>query len=187
MDFYYLIVMVIVFLVYIFIIYSVDGIGKYPAPLPHSENPRREYKETVIYSLIVISYLIVDIFVLNSLKYSFFSELGFHTIIFLLIPLTYVRFRDHWTRKDLGFLSRVQSDSKWVVIVSLIFYTFVGFNNTLTFEIPWYILLIYFYSNAFLEEFLFRGVIQSKLERAFGQKKAIIFQAFFIYVNSYSR
>ncbi|MFW9970444.1 MAG: type II CAAX prenyl endopeptidase Rce1 family protein [Candidatus Odinarchaeota archaeon] len=37
-------------------------------------------------------------------------------------------------------------------------------------------MLVYLYSNAFLEEFLFRGVIQSKLEKTLGQRKAIIYQ-----------
>jgi len=176
-------------LFHILLIFLIKGVGEYPAPLPHSENPRKEYIETVIYTLIVIFYLVVNIFVLNRFTDSICITLCFSTIIYLLIPLAYVRYRDHWTSEDLGFTSKVKS--LWVVIVSLIFYTILGFKNTLTFEISWHILLISFYSNAFLEEFLFRGIIQSKLERAFGQKKALIFQAFLfmsihIPVNSFN-
>ena len=162
--------------VHIFLIFLIKDFGEYPAPLPHSENPRKEYLETVIYTLIVIFYFVVKIFVLNRFTDSFYIELCFRTIIFLLIPLAYVRYRDHWTSEDLGFISKVKSPQ--IVIISIMIYTTFGLINTLTIEISWYLLLIYFYSNAFLEEFLFRGVIQSKLERASGQKKAIICQAF---------
>jgi len=159
----------------ILLIFLIKEVGEYPAPLPLSENPKKEYIETVIYTLIVIFYSLINIFLLSRFLYSFYIELCFNTVIYLLIPLTYVIYRDHWTSKDLGFTSKVKS--RWVVFIGVIFYTIFGFKNTFTYEISWIILLIYFYSNAFLEEFLFRGIIQSKLERAFGQKKAIILQA----------
>ena len=161
-------------LFHILILLLLNRLGKYPVPLSNSENPRKEIIEVVMYTLIVILYLTVDIFILSRLN-DFFFILGFSTVIFLLIPLIYVLYRDHWTSKDLGISYKVKS--RWVVIASIIIYTYFGFTNTLTAEISWHLLLIYFYSNAFLEEFLFRGVIQSKLERAIGQKKAIIFQA----------
>jgi membrane protease YdiL (CAAX protease family) len=41
----------------------------------------------------------------------------------------------------------------------------------------WWFLLLLFYSNAFLEEITFRGFIQTKLEQAVAQKKALIYQA----------
>ena len=151
-------------------------IGKYPTPLPRSNDPRKECIEAVLYTLIVILYLTVNIFVLGRLNNSFYIVMGFSTIIYLIIPLIYVRYRYNWTSKELGITSNVKS--RWVVIVSIITYTYIGSRNTLTFEISCYLLVIYFYSNAFLEEFLFRGVIQSKLERAIGQKKALYYQGF---------
>lgn len=177
MDFIYFIwIVVIPVLFNILLLFLIKEVGEYPAPPPHSEVPRKEYIETVIYTLIVISYSVVNIFFLDRLADSFCIELCFSTIIFLLIPLVYVRNRDHWTSKEFGIASKVKS--RRIVIISIISYTYFGFFNTLTFEISWFVLLIYFYSNAFLEEFLFRGIIQSKLERACGQNKAIIFQAF---------
>lgn len=177
MDFNYLFLFIIIpALVHILLLKSLRNLGEYPLPLPRSENPRKEVIEAVIYTLIVILYLTINIFVLYRFSDSFYIALGFSTIIYLLIPLMYAHYRDHWTSKDLGISSKVKS--RWVVIVCIIFYIFFGFKNTLTVEISWYLLLIYYYSNAFLEEFLFRGVIQSKLERAIGQKKAIIFQGF---------
>lgn len=176
MDFNYLFLFILIpALVHILLLNFLVKCGKYPSILPRSENPRKEYIEAVIYTLIVILYLAINIFVLYGFSDSFYIALGFSTVIFLLIPLIYVLYRDHWTSKDLGISYKVKS--RWVVIASIIIYTYFGFTNTLTAEISWYLLLIYFYSNAFLEEFLFRGVIQSKLERAIGQKKAIIFQA----------
>ena len=175
MDFNYLFLAIIIpAFAQIFFLYNFNKLGKYPAPLPHSENPRKEYIQVVIYTLAVILYFTIDLFIFNRFSFSFYMYLGFSTIIFLLIPLMHTHFKDNWTSKDLGITSKVKS--RWVVIVGIIFYTLFGFKNTLMFEISWYLLLIYFYSNAFLEEFLFRGIIQSKLERAIGQKKAIIFQ-----------
>ena len=176
MDFNYLILTVFMpVLSYIILLYFISRAGEYPVPLPHSENPRKECIETVVYTLLVILYFVVDVFVLNQFADSFYITLCFRTIIFFIVPFVYVHYRNHWTKEDLGFLSKVKS--REVVIVGILFYIILGFYNSLTFKISWHVLLIFFYSNAFLEEFLFRAVIQSKLERAFGQKKAIIFQA----------
>lgn len=175
MDFYYILSTIILpALVQIGFFYFFTRHEKYPTPLPTSQNPKKEYLEAVIYTLIAILYYTIDIFVLSRFNNSLCITLIFSTIIFLLIPLILARYRDHWTSEDLGITSKVKS--RWMVIVGISFYTIFGIKNTFGAEIPWYLLLIYFYSNAFLEEFLFRGVIQSKLERAIGQKKAIIFQ-----------
>ena len=175
MDFNYLFLAIIIpALAQIWFLYCFYKLEKYPVPLPRSENPKKEYIEVVLYTLIVILYFTVDIFVLRRFNYSFYISLGFSTIIFLLIPLIFTHYRDKWTSKDLGISSKVKS--RWVIIVGITFYTLFGFKNTATVEISWHLLLVFFYSNAFLEEFLFRGVIQSKLERSIGQKKAIIFQ-----------
>lgn len=147
---------------------------KYPTPLPTSQNPKKEYLEAIYYTLIAISYYVLDVFILSRFNNSLYITLIFSTIILLLLPLVLAFYKDHWKSKDLGITSKV--NSKWMAIVGISFYTVFGVKNTFMVEIPWYSLLIYFYSNAFIEEFLFRGVIQSKLERAVGQKKALIFQ-----------
>ena len=51
---------------------------------------------------------------------------------------------------------------------------FTGQSNISIQVLPLSALLVLFYSNAFLEEFAFRGVIQSLLERSLGQGKAIL-------------
>lgn len=190
MDIYYLyFVIFIPALFYIILLIFINNLGEYPVPLPRSENRRKECIEVVMYTSIVIIYLALDVFVFRRFIDSIYNALVFNTIIFLAIPLLYIRYRDHWTSNDLGITYKVKS--RWVVIVSIIAYAYIGVTNTLTAEISWYLLLIFLYSNAFLEEFLFRGVILSKLERAFGQKRALIYQGIFfmsihIPVNSFN-
>lgn len=162
-------------LFFIIFILLLKGLGKYPDPLPRSENPRKELIEIIMFALIVIIYLTLKIFVLDLIPDFFYITLGLSTIIYLFVPLIYVHIKDHWTFKDLGINFKIKS--RWILIASLIFYTYYGWHNTLGVQITSYQLLFLFYSNAFLEEFLFRGVIQSKLERAFGQKKSLIYQA----------
>jgi len=41
-------------------------------------------------------------------------------------------------------------------------------------------LLLLVYNNAFLEEFFYRGVIQNRLERVFGQRRAVLAGGFFL-------
>ena len=178
MDFNYLIFAIIIpTLIQIYFLYKFNKLGEYPTPLPTSQNPKKEYIEAVIYTLIAILYFTIDIFILSRLNNSLGITLIFSTIMLLLIPSILAYYRDHWTSKEFGFTSKVKS--KGVVILGILFYAVFGLKNTFMVEVPWYFLLILIYSNAFLEEFLFRGIIQSKLERAIGQKKAIIFQGIF--------
>ena len=61
-------------------------------------------------------------------------------------------------------------------IASYIIIGILSFFLLDTMEVNLIFIILLFYSNAFLEEFVFRGVIQTKLERATGQKKAIMYQ-----------
>jgi membrane protease YdiL (CAAX protease family) len=157
-------------------------VGNYPSQLPPTEHPRRNLIEVVVYFLFTIIYLAFSIFILSPifialLGDSFYIGLILSTIILFLL-IIYVRYRDHWTSKDLGINSHVKSYS--VAIVSISLYLLFGIYNFFRLEpleMYWYILLLLFYSNAFLEEITFRGLIQTKLEQALGQKKAIIYQA----------
>jgi len=160
--------------VFFLLLFVLNKLGKNPAPLPRSENPRKEKIEAGTFTLIAIFYFFLSIFILSPLVYSFYIQLGISTIILLLIPLIYTRYRDNWTIKDYGINSKIRN--WWVVFFSILIFLYKGCLNTLTEDISWYLLIIFFYSNVFLEEFLFRGVIQSKLERALGQNKTIFYQ-----------
>lgn len=148
--------------------------GKNPLPLPSSENPRKEKIEVGTFTLIALFYFSLDLFIISPLVYSFYIQLGISTIILLVIPLIYTRYRDNWTIKDYGITSKIRN--WWVVFFSILICLYIGYLNTFIEDISWYLLIIFIYSNVFLEEFLFRGVIQSKLERAIGQNKSVFYQ-----------
>ena len=96
MDFYYLyFVIFIPALFYIILLIFINNLGKYPVPLPRSENPRKECIEVVMYTSNVIIYLALDVFVFRRFIDSIYNALVFNTIIFLAIPLLYIRYRDH--------------------------------------------------------------------------------------------
>ncbi|MHA1192743.1 MAG: lysostaphin resistance A-like protein [Promethearchaeota archaeon] len=158
----------------VFLYYS-NKFEKNPTPLPRSAKPKIDLIETGILTLIVIIHLTLDNFKLYQ-NFNMYLSLGLNTIIFFLTPLLYTHYKDRWTFNDLGITSKVESWRFALLWFSL--YVLIGSRNTFGVVVSWYQLLIFLYSNAFLEEFLFRAIIQSKLERALGQKKAIIYQGF---------
>jgi membrane protease YdiL (CAAX protease family) len=170
-----------IFLVVIFVIIG-KFVGKFPTQLPRTEHPRRNIVEVGMYFVFMVAYLTFYIFILSpmlmsSIGDSFYAGLILSTVI-LFILLIYVRYRNHWTSKDLGLNSKVLSWS--VVFVSIGLYILFGTYNFFRLEpqeINWYFLLLLFYSNAFFEEITFRGLIQTKLEQALNQKKALLYQA----------
>ncbi len=157
-------------------------IGTYPTPLPRSENPATEKKEVIILWFIMLIYLSLYIYVLSPYFISMVGDsyiIGviFGTFINFLIPLVYVVYKNKWNSRDLGLTSKIRSWS--VVIISISSYLLLGiyrFFRSEPTELYWYSLLLLFYSNAFLEEFLFRAIVQSKLERSIGQKRALLYQ-----------
>ena len=161
-------------ILFFFLLFVFNLLGKNPEPLPCSENPRQEKIEAGIFFLIAIFFFFLDIYILSPLVYSLYFQLGISTILLLLIPLLFIHYRDNWTIKDYGINSKIRN--WWIVFFSILIFLYMGCLNTLTEDISWYLLILYLYSNVFLEEFLFRGVIQSKLERALGQNKSIFYQ-----------
>ena len=157
-------------------------IGKYPPQLPRTDHPRRNLIEVIVYFLFTIIFLTFSIFVLSPILISlvgdsYYIGLIISTLILFLL-IIYVRFRDQWTSKDLGINSEVKSWSVFYISISLyIIFGIYNFFRLVPVEMYWWFLLLLFYSNAFLEEITFRGLIQTKLEQALGQKKAIIYQA----------
>ena len=105
---------IILVIAHILMILFIHGLGKYPSPLLYSENPRKEYRETVVYTLLIILYLALNIFVLNRFNDTILIPLILSSILYLLIPLLYVRYRNHWTSKDLGFTFEVKSP--WIIV-----------------------------------------------------------------------
>ena len=102
------------------------------------------------------------------------------TIPYLLLPLYLELKANKRNVKDLGLRWDIQSPS--VAIAAMLFSLVSGIvafiNNQAVIgmePLPAGVLILFLYNNDFLEEFYHRGVIQSKLERAVGQGKAIFF------------
>jgi membrane protease YdiL (CAAX protease family) len=101
------------------------------------------------------------------------------SIPYLLLPVFLVARKMGWGAAELGLASRNQSPDATIFAVvfglasGCVAY-FTGQSNISIQVLPLGALLVLFYNNAFLEEFYHRGVIQSLLERALGQPKAIL-------------
>jgi membrane protease YdiL (CAAX protease family) len=97
-----------------------------------------------------------------------------YTLPGFAIPLLFVLFVNKWNaRDDLGINSRIQQKQVWIyVILVQILLIFAELSiRGIPETAPIFFLLISLYATVFIEEFLYRGVIQSKLERALGQNK----------------
>jgi membrane protease YdiL (CAAX protease family) len=155
--------------------------GRYPKPFPLSINRKREIWETLI--LWVIPTIIVDIIVFTDLADQMAEPTLRVLIIFILImiipyillPVIYQKYVKKWTIKDFGF---AKPKRRGVVIFAIAFFTIGGILPLLDSgfkSLSLMIILYSLYQPAFIEEFFFRGIIQGKLERALGQKRAWIF------------
>ncbi len=157
-------------------------IGKYPEPLPRSENPKKEVWEAIGFSALVsiavtvLLYLIPAEVIINKTPLvEFLGSLALSPFIFV-IPLVYVLRVDKWTSKDLGFTK----PRSWPVMVfALLLFGYVGiqslFSDPSRAPLGAPFILIALFQPALTEELLFRGIIQGKLERALGQNRAWIY------------
>lgn len=171
--------LLILFLIIILILLA-KYVGSYPKPLPQSETPRKDLRETILFWLVHFTWLSVVIFLLNSYLITLIgSDLTYYflvaidSLILFIIPLIYVIRKNKWKLNEIGFTT-TKVESWKVLIFGISAYLILGiysFFRSPHIEMYWFALLLVLYSNAFLEEFFYRGFIQSKLERAFGQKK----------------
>ncbi|MHA2030580.1 MAG: CPBP family intramembrane glutamic endopeptidase [Candidatus Kariarchaeaceae archaeon] len=153
-------------------------------PEPHDPSQKQLLTLKVILSLVIVisTFLSLTIFVINPLfidwgMNSFMLWVTESTLIFLIIPLFYVKRIDNWVYADLGFTSSLQS--KNVTIVGIIGYFFFGVARYFVLspvDIPVYVLIVAVYSNAFLEELVFRSIILSSLMRIYPHEKALFLQ-----------
>ena len=160
-------------------------VGKYPEPLPLSEYPKREIRGAIFLWVIFFVFLIIDAIIIFTFfglqlsnRYSMEILLVvtlLNTVPGLIIGYLFVTRVNGWNFKDLGLTTEILSKNVWIftilitIIINVVSLMFV--NPT---PAPFLFLLVAIYQNIFLEEFFFRGVIQSKLERVWGQNKAWI-------------
>jgi len=160
-------------------------IGEYPEPLPLSEVPKREIRETLFLWIIFFAFLIFDaiiifVFFESQLSNRYSMEIllvvaSLNTVPGLIIGYLFVTRVNGWNIKDLGLTTGIRNKNAWIfailitIVINIVSLMFVSPTPA-----PVLFLLVALYQNIFLEEFYFRGVIQSKLERAWGQNKAWI-------------
>lgn len=161
-------------------------IGNYPEPLPRSQQPKREMWEVMLFWG---SAMVVPILMMYAISPWLERTLTDRTLrelvrvpllsgLYVALPLVVVLKQNRWATRDLGLSLRSQSRDVSVFAVvfgsvsgSLAFFTgqtVVGLESQ-----DWGELLLLIYNNAFIEEFYFRGVIQTRLEKAFGQVTAL--------------
>jgi len=171
-------------------------IGKYPEPLPPSENRSREIIETLV--MWALAFVAITIFLITLSAEELANPtpgLAVQRILVgipfeLVVPLLFVLLVNKWTARDLGF--------SWprapvVTIFAIALFGFAGLLPILGEEVmpeplPVSFLLLSLYQPAFIEELLFRGIFQGKLERALGPTKGwfysgILFGLFHLYVD----
>jgi len=160
-------------------------IGEYPEALPLSDNPEREIGEALLMWVIFFAFLIIDAIIIFaffesqlSIQYSMEPLLVvtvLNTIPGLIIGYLLVTRVNGWNTKDLGLTTEILNKNVWIfVILITIVINIVSLMFVSPTRAPVEFLVVAIYQNIFIEEFLFRGVIQSKLERAWGQNKAWI-------------
>jgi membrane protease YdiL (CAAX protease family) len=161
-------------------------IGSYPPALPRSDQPRREICLALSLWGVGVSVPIGMIFIVGPLlERLYFSQATsslatavIRTVPYLLLPLFLVIRPQRWRRRDVGLTWKTHSPDVaiFAVVVGLAsgaLAYLTGQANIGIQALGWLELGLLVYSNAFLEEFYFRGVIQSLLERAAGQPRAI--------------
>jgi membrane protease YdiL (CAAX protease family) len=184
MDLLWRILYIVIFSLFIFILHR--KIGRYPPPLPNSDNPRREIREAFLLWGVAVVIPILRLLVitpwLSSLKFNRTLQeliyLPLLTILYLILPLYVERKRNKRTIKELGLRWDIQSPDVAIAAVSFgLLSGIVAYANNQAVismnPLPAGALFLLLYNNDFLEEFFHRGVIQTKLERALGQTKAL--------------
>jgi membrane protease YdiL (CAAX protease family) len=162
-------------------------IGEYPAPLPRSKKPIREiFQVSFLWGLAFMTSTLMAVWItptLDNLKFDrTLRELliaPLFAVIYIAIPLFVVIHFNGWTVKDLGITLKSQSRSVAIFAVTLGFVTgsIAFINNQAVIGIdllPWGSLVLLIFTNSFTEEFYHRGIIQSLLERAAGQRNALL-------------
>jgi membrane protease YdiL (CAAX protease family) len=162
-------------------------IGSYPAPFPGSPEPKKEIKDVLFLWCIAVIFPILRMFAIspwlsNVINQRFLIELvnvPILTTTYIAIPLIFFIRQNQWSAADLGLNLKVKSWSVAVFAITLGavsgFTAFISDQAVISSDpIPVGALVLLLFNNDFIEEFFHRGIIQSKLERAIGQHKAIL-------------
>lgn len=163
-------------------------IDPYPPPLLRSAHPRREIITVICLWVMALAVNALRLLVITprfeqASAHPVLSELVYLPIIsvpLLLLPLYLNRKIDHYPLTELGLTWKIRSTAVTIFAVSfgaisgaVAFWTGETVVGVTALSIGALILLVY--NNAFLEEFFYRGVIQTRIERVLGQRWSIFF------------
>ena len=148
---------------------------KNPEPLPRSKNIKKELMEVGLFISLELIYIILAVFIFSSFSSSPIVQITRELLNILtsfFIPFLYLSIKDKWTCSDFGLKYNFNN---WMILFPSIFYgTYHGILNPGNSNLV--TLLVLLFTNVIYEEFIYRGVIQSKLERVFKQNIALILQ-----------
>ncbi len=162
-------------------------VGKYPTALPRSKTPASDIRMALIlWGIAIIFPILMMVWISPQLDQAVpdriinqLIQVPIRSVPYLLVPIFLVIKKRGWTVPDLGLSRRNESwdATIFAFLVGLgsgaIAY-FTGRANINIQVLGWGELLLLVYNNSFLEEFYHRGIIQSLLERAVGQRSAIL-------------
>lgn len=162
-------------------------IGSYPTRLPRSVQPKREIWEVLLLWGVAVIVPLLMLFVISPWlnrpvtrpAFRQLVQVPLRSALYVALPLLVVSRRNGWTVKDLGLSWKSQScdGSIFAVVFGLVSGSIAYFTGQTVVGLEghsWGELLLLLYNNAFIEEFYFRGVVQSTLERAVGQRRALL-------------
>ncbi len=164
----------------LFVLLAHRKIGWYPLTLPKSESPLRELAEAfAMWGIIFVSilYAVVATYV-RDIYYPLLKWGGvflpLHFVLMLIIPLVIEVFIRKRGRSELGFRVPIAWAPALVCIGFGIFSGVLAYVFERPGPYPEIKLLLGLITPVFIEEWVYRSVLQSKIERALGQNRAWI-------------
>jgi len=158
-------------------------LNKYPTPLPRDEDKKKGIIESIAIGAIFMAFLLGVVFspllekMANPTPGVLLVFIAIMAVPYILIPVTYIQSKYKWSWKDYGFRMPLPQ-KKSIITFAFIFLVLTGlkplFGDDFTPK-PVFMILFALYQPGFIEEFLFRGILQGRLERAVGQNKAWIY------------
>ena len=160
-------------------------VGTYPPPRERSARPGRDLRRALLLWLVALVTETLRVAAITPWLEQHVPDLTLRELVqvpllslpYLVLPLA-VMLRDGWPLRDLGLTWKTRSSS--VTAFALGFGILGGSVPFLTGQavmgyapLPAGVFVLLVYTNAFLEEFFHRGVIQSTLARAIGHGRAI--------------
>ena len=163
-------------------------IGAYPPPLPRSPRPASAARTAVLLWLAGLATETFRVVALTPWLERTVPDRTLRELVqvpllslpYLALPLFIVVRHQRWNARDLGLVWKTRSRS--VTVFAVTFGVLGGSVPFLTGQavmgyapLPPAVFVLLLYTNACLEEFFHRGVVQSTLERAVGQGRAVVY------------